>query len=164
MSKESIKEPLAQVPEASYFEKMNMLADLPGMRTIGEYDMLIRSASTLLSIITPQLAESSGLNVDDPMCRLICRMDRVATLMLSRDKADVSAVVHKRSSVGTTLVGISNEDQIEGIFSVKNSTGKSSGPSGCPPIFKTISAADKVGKDWLLKCLAKYVALYIVFL
>ena len=84
-------------------------------------------------------------------------MDRLATLLVSQDKADVSAVVYVPETPAANIeeANLQNAevDKAARFFYVKNSGGKCSGPANTPPAVVKASSIHKIGKDWLKNCL-----------
>ena len=71
----------------------------PSTMTLEKMESLIRAATCFLSIAQPQLAPSSRYSNEDPQYPVLAKMDRLAVLFVTQDKADVSAVAVHESGI-----------------------------------------------------------------
>ena len=91
-------------------------AEDPISLTTLELDMLIRSGTSLLSIVHPQQDHRRNLAKKDGDYRTLVRLDRIATLFVTKDKAAVSAVMVKQNVNVTCIYVIEREEPYAGIW------------------------------------------------
>jgi len=70
----------------------------PSAMSLEKMESLIRAATCFLSIAQPQLAPTSRYGSEDPWYPVLAKMDRLAVLFVTQDKADVSAIAVLESS------------------------------------------------------------------
>lgn len=120
--------------------------------TIEELDLLIRSASTFLSIVQQQIEPPSRCSKDHPQYKVLMAADRMATLLTSREKADVTAVLVVQGRNATKIFTVSEDavTPIQGLYSMKNSTGTAAEKSRYIPLPQSIRPPPnkKFGDNW----------------
>ena len=116
---------------------------------------LIRAASTFLSITGPKLGPQTRLSTNDPQFELLRDLNRIATMFVTKAKADVAAVAIVQSSTNYTLIEHSVPDptEAETLIVAKNSAGTQSTTKRgriLPPIPVAPTAQKKFGISWLV--------------
>jgi hypothetical protein len=136
--------------------------------SIEQLGMLIRSATTFLSITEQQLSRPSVDSSSDENTRTHRMADRLATLFVCKEKADVAAVMFSRRAEDSVVFSLSQTSsyddsskesvgdelpKIEQVFLVKNSKGRtedSQGDKKIKPPFKARPSAGKAyGENWI---------------
>jgi hypothetical protein len=139
---------------------------LPAL-SIEELGMLIRSATTFLSITDQRLSRPGARSSSDfPNTRTLRLADRLATLFVCKNKAEVAAVAFSYHAQGAVVYSVSethsyddNDDDglpsIEQVFCVKNSKGinKKEDDDGNqriqPPYKAQASPGKPYGEKWI---------------
>lgn len=131
--------------------------------TTPELDMLIRSGTSLLSIVHPQQGRRRNLAKKDGDYRTLVRLDRIATLFVTKDKAAVSAVMVKQN-VNITCIYVTEPEEpyagsddrgsyadfaIEEVYSISNSKGDDSAKALVPPTIGKATSNARFGGNWL---------------
>lgn len=120
--------------------------------TIEELDLLIRSASTFLSIVQQQIEPPSRCSKDHPQYKVLMAADRMATLLSCREKSDITAVLLVQGRDSSTIFTISEDavTPIQGLYSMKNSTGTATEKSSSIPLPQGIHPPPnkKFGDNW----------------
>ncbi|KAF8451674.1 hypothetical protein BGX38DRAFT_1182084, partial [Terfezia claveryi] len=115
------------------------MSDASDTLTIEEFDLLIRSASTFLSIVQQQIEPPFRRSEHHPHYEVLMASDRVATLLTCREKSDVTAVLVVQGRDSTTIFTTVSENAvipIQGLYSMKNSTRTAAAKSSYIPVPK----------------------------
>lgn len=112
--------------------------------SLAESKRLIRAATTFLSILNPRPGQPSRLLTSDPDHNTISNLNCIATLFVSKAKADVAAVAISQRNSGVQAVTVVEVDQI---LATKNSARKSQ--KLITPTISPVSPHKRFGLDWL---------------
>lgn len=136
--------------------------------TISEKEMMIRGMSTFLAVTGQQLNSPTRGSEADQDYRTIRRMDRLATLFVCQDKADVVAVTISQAGGGAKVYSIQEsgseepggseelEARLSHLYTIKNSRGNDKKDAGAihqpflPPQVLTHSPGKSFGQNWLV--------------
>ena len=141
--------------------------------TISEKEMMIRGMSTFLAVTGQQLKAPTSSSETDQGYRDIRRMDRLATLFVCQDKADVVAVAVAHTGAGMKVYSVQEPESEESgqsedprqsdepeagssrYYTIRNSRGNDKKIAGAapqlflPPQVLYHSPGKRFGEDWL---------------
>jgi len=101
----------------------NVIDDTPEEQvqlSLTESKRLIRVATTFLSITSPRPGQPSRLPTSDPAHDVLTDLNRIATLFVTKAKADVAAILISYKG-GSGVQAVDTVAEIDQIFATKNS-------------------------------------------
>lgn len=119
--------------------------------TVAHLDMLIRSGSTFLSIVSPQQSAKSSMRKDHRDYKSLRQLDRIATLFVTKERAQVSPAMVKQlpDSVILYVTDPIPQFDIQEIYSISNSKGNDVEEDIRPPVVGKTYTKDIFEDTWL---------------